>query len=237
MMSIPLANAAVGLTVPDILLKARQMILVVTDSWESNSADLQLFSRSRDGEPWRHTAGPWWVVIGRNGMAWAASLANDKLAGPVKKEGDGKAPAGVFTLGAVFGFAPTAHPNLKLEYFPITQTTLCIDDTESQYYGQMMDSELITKKDWKSAEIMFQYPQQYKLGIVVNYNAKGNLKQGGSCIFLHVKSSNKGTAGCTAMTLSQVTQLSHWLDPKAQPVIVQLPKDQYRQLQARWWLP
>lgn len=238
MILAPLANAAPELAAPGILLKAQQLILVVADSWETNTAELQLFSRANEGGQWQQTTGPWQVMMGKNGLAWAADFPADKWPGPVKKEGDGKSPAGVFTLGSVFGFASVADPDLKLDYFPVTKTTLCIDDPESQFYGQMLDTSQRSEKDWRSQEIMYKYPQQYQLGIIVNYNVQGQVKQGGSCIFLHVKGSNsKGTAGCTAMTVPQIKQLTLWLNPDDHPVLVQLPKEQYHRLKTIWNLP
>ena len=45
------------------------------------------------------TAAP--VSVGRNGAAWGLGLHAAQPQGPQKQEGDGRAPAGVFTLGAI----------------------------------------------------------------------------------------------------------------------------------------
>ncbi|HZJ16307.1 MAG TPA: hypothetical protein VFD27_14730, partial [Chthoniobacteraceae bacterium] len=61
--------------------------------------------------------------------------------------------------------------------------------------------------------------------VVIAHNPKC-VPRGGSCIFLHVWSRRgEGTAGCTAMSLAAIAELQRWLDPKAEPVLLQAPVD------------
>jgi len=105
--------------------------------------------------------------------------------------------------------------------------------------GKVIDSALVTTKDWRSSEIMSQYPDAYHQGIIVEYNTDEKIPQGGSCIFMHIKAINdqSGTYGCTAMPQKEFTMLSNWLDPKANPVLIQLPRSEYQLLQKTWGLP
>jgi hypothetical protein len=45
------------------------------------------------------------------------------------------------------------------------------------------------------------------------------------------------TSGCTAMSIGQIENLLAWLDPQAQPVLVQLPQEEYLRYQNSWALP
>ena len=55
---------------------------------------------------------------------------------------------------------------------------------------------------------------------------------------LHIWHSNsQGTAGCTAMSQSELERLLIWLDPARKPLLVQLPKPAYERLIDRWKLP
>jgi D-alanyl-D-alanine dipeptidase len=222
------ANAA-------MINNSKQLIVVITDSWNATNGQLQRFERKNNHQSWHAVGHPWPVIVGKNGLGWAANL--QQYVGPVKKEGDNKAPAGIFKLNTAFGFAAAADKKIKLLYVQITPSIVCVDDQRSTYYGQIIDSNKV-KKDWHSGEIMSQYPKQYQQGIVVNYNTDGKMLGAGSCIFLHVRGDiENGTAGCTAMTLSNIQRLSDWLVLKANPMLVQLPKGQYLQLQKRWGLP
>ena len=65
---------------------------------------------------------------------------------------------------------------------------------------------------------------QYEVGIVVAHNTEGKSKRG-SCIFLHVKKSQEDpTAGCTAMSLEEISKISEWLDRDKKPLLIQIPK-------------
>jgi D-alanyl-D-alanine dipeptidase len=54
---------------------------------------------------------------------------------------------------------------------------------------------------------------------------KQNLKNHGSCIFLHLlKTDTSPTAGCTAMKKSDMSTLISHLNPQKHPLLIQLPK-------------
>ena len=92
--------------------------------------------------------------------------------------------------------------------------------------------------DWDSAEKMLGVGAEYQLGVVVDHNVDPRTSEGGSCIFLHVwKDNQTGTSGCTAMLQTNIYRLVGWLDPAAQPVLVQLPIANYHQLQKTLQLP
>jgi D-alanyl-D-alanine dipeptidase len=72
---------------------------------------------------------------------------------PIKREGDHKSPAGIFRLGDAFGYAPQKPDGWRAHYLPITPSTQCVDDPQSQFYNRILDSSTVTG-DWKSAEHM-----------------------------------------------------------------------------------
>ncbi len=176
-------------------------------------------------------------------MGWGLGLTSTSApelrtaSGPIKHEGDGRAPAGIFTLGTAFGYAPQPLPASKLPYLPLTPSSECVDDVASIHYNRIIDCSAVTL-DWKSSEHMRSAGESYRWGIVVNHNAHPPAPGGGSCIFLHIwKGSGQGTAGCTAMPQSELEGLLTWLDPKRNPLLVQLPKQEYKSLRHLWKLP
>src|SRR5271156_5120528 len=89
------------------LASCEQLVTVTTKSWDDVNATIRLYERTTgDGYRWRPYGRPFPAVIGQHGLAWGVGLhADGEPGGPQKREGDLKAPAGVFRFGAVFGIA------------------------------------------------------------------------------------------------------------------------------------
>lgn len=228
-------------TSPATALKSsRQMLLVTTGDWNSVRGSLRRFERPDASAAWREIAGPVPVVVGRNGLGWGNGLnpPTDRP-GPVKAEGDGRSPAGIFRLSSAFGLEPANEvQGLKLPYQPLGAMIECVDDVKSAHYNSIVDRGQIGQPDWTSSEKMRAVGEQYRLGVVVDHNVAPRLAAGGSCIFLHIwQDAQTGTSGCTAMASAQMDGLIAWLDPSAHPVLVQLPEIECRQLQQAWQLP
>jgi L,D-peptidoglycan transpeptidase YkuD (ErfK/YbiS/YcfS/YnhG family) len=221
------------------LRDSRQVVLVVSDDWDATSAQLQCYARDGLARPWRPVGDRIPVSLGRTGLAWGRGLhGNSPLPGPDKREGDGKAPAGVFDLPLVFGYAAKEEAGgVKLPYLALTPQVVGVDDVKSRHYNRIVRTDE-TAKDWDSAEAMRRDDGLYEWGVLVNHNASPVLPGAGSCIFLHVwRGEGKPTAGCTAMSRPHMVALATWLDPQAKPVLVQLPRAAYQRLASPWGLP
>jgi L,D-peptidoglycan transpeptidase YkuD (ErfK/YbiS/YcfS/YnhG family) len=193
---------------------SRQCLLVITPSWTSTSGVLTVFTRSGDDTAWIQRGGKIPVVLGKNGLAWGRGLACVRsFPGPVKKEGDERAPAGIFRLSSAFGYAPaTEARGIKLPYIAITSQSEAIDDPASHYYNQLVERSRISVPDWRSSEKMQRADDVYRWGVVVDHNTPPT-KGAGSCIFLHVwRGPASVTAGCTAMAEPNLKALIAWLD-------------------------
>ena len=220
----------------DPLRNARQCLLVSTRDWESLGGSMRLFACERRDSVWREFGSPRRVVVGKSGLGWGRGLVDtESLPGPRKKEGDGKAPAGVFRLISAFGYAPTCHT--KLPYLALSPDIEAIDDPQSRYYNQLVSRSKIASPDWRTSEHMFRSDDRYKWGIVVAHNMPPQ-PGAGSCIFLHIWNNPPGpTVGCTAMPEKNIVDLIGWLDPKRQPVLIQMPSEAYGILHDTWHLP
>ena len=221
---------------------ARQMILVTTFDWNSVQGKLQRFERLKPKDKWHKVGAEAMIVVGRNGLAWGKGLHSDSIYQPaqqIKREGDGKSPAGVFSLTAAFGTVAVGQTTLvKLPYTPLVESTECVDDVKSGSYNTIVDRRQTGSLDWDSSEKMLAVGEPYALGIFVAHNSNPVRKGMGSCIFLHIwKNSETGTAGCTAMPKENISQIVQWLDPKAAPVLVQLPTEEFKKLRKQWQLP
>ena len=213
--------------------------MVTTKGWDDVEATVQLYERVGADKHWRRVGEPFRAALGEHGLAWGIGLHGTGEPGePEKREGDRKAPAGIFRFGNAFG---TARPNqvrfLRLPYRQVTSTIEAIDDPQSRYYNQVIDRRTVTHPDWASFESMLQVGGRYRLGVIIEHNTPA-YPGFGSCIFFHVWDPRyPGTTGCTATSYGDLVHLLRWLDPKKNPLIVQLPVDEYQKLKQRWGLP
>jgi zinc D-Ala-D-Ala dipeptidase len=217
---------------------AEQLVVVTTPSWTSTTGTMRRLERSTPTSEWRSVDAPIPVVVGRTGIAWGVGFDEISAEDPHKNEGDGKAPAGVFALDTAFGFAPRdSMRDVKLPYVQLLPTSDCVDDTASIHYNTVVDRARVPRVDWNSAEHMREVPQ-YKIGVIVGYNASPPAKARGSCIFLHIwNGPDSHTAGCTAFDEAKLRDVIAWLDPKRRPLLVQLTATSYSALRADWKLP
>jgi L,D-peptidoglycan transpeptidase YkuD (ErfK/YbiS/YcfS/YnhG family) len=218
------------------LAECKQMILVVVPSWKSTSGSIRLFERS-SGSKWTGIRPSFPCVVGKSGLGWGIGLHGTGLMGePRKKEGDGRAPAGIFQLNICMGIAPLKKA-LRFPYRQITATTEAVYDPKSRYYNRVVDRSSVHQVDWSSAEQMLRPDGLYRWVVVVEHNWK-SYPGFGSCIFLHLWL-GKGipTIGCTGMSLEDVKFLVYWLDANKHPLLVQLPESIYLRVKQSWQLP
>ena len=217
---------------------SQQLVVVTIPGWTSTTGSMQRFERANAKSEWRAIDQSVPVVVGRTGMAWGVGFDGVSSEGPHKREGDGKAPAGMFPLDTAFGFAARdSMQGVRLPYVQLLPGTECVDDTASSHYNTVVDRASVPRIDWNSAEHMRQVAQ-YKMGVIVAYNAKLPVKGRGSCIFLHIWAGPQShTAGCTALDEAKLREMMRWLDPEKRPLLVQLTDGDYRNLKTRWKLP
>ena len=212
----------VGLSLAFMTLQAqipdtKQLIVVKTKNWSISNGILQRYERKE--QAWQKVGKALNIKLGRNGLGWGIGLHTvPKNAKIIKKEGDGKSPAGIFTLKQAFGYEALS---VKYPYKVYKETDHCVDDVHSKLYNKIIDSTKV-KSDYKSKEHMKFPKNYYKYGIVVNHNhidEAGAKKGAGSCIFMHIK--DVPTAGCTVMSESEMKEIIAWLEPKDNPLLVQ----------------
>jgi L,D-peptidoglycan transpeptidase YkuD (ErfK/YbiS/YcfS/YnhG family) len=239
-LSLVLASCTRGGVRPvDIAWKdAQQMVLVTSADWDANQGTMRTFVR--DGDDWRAASGAVPVMIGRAGSAWGNGL-HAPQPGSSKREGDGRAPAGVFRIGTAFGYA--ADADTALPYAAMRESSWCIDVPASPLYNHIVDAAIVGAAAVEGStepmrrDLHADGDQRYKLGFVVEHNAQAR-SGAGSCIFGHLwKAPGEETAGCTAMDEPVMRELLAWLDQRQQPVFVLLPEKEYLRLKAEWRLP
>jgi D-alanyl-D-alanine dipeptidase len=223
------------------LRASTQILVVTTQDWNGVEGTLQAYERPQTRKKWKAVGDSIPVVVGKKGLGWGAGVASDAgrwaASGPIKQEGDGKSPAGIFRISTAFGYAAQEPSGWKMPYLSLTSSVECVDDVRSKFYNRVLDRETIAP-DWSSSEQMLRPDGQYRRGLMVDHNAEPVTAGAGSCIFLHIwLGPGVGTTGCTAMAQEQLEALLARLDPARRPLLVQLPRPQYKKLRRYWKLP
>lgn len=215
-----------------------QLVVVTAPSFDAWHAQLRRYARA-PGAAWQLVGEPISVVLGRAGLAWGDGLhgsgAPRGRTGPVKREGDGRSPAGVFALGNVHGYAADAPAGVTLPYAQATAALRCVDDPSAAEYNHIVEAGP-RAASWRSAERMRRDDAVYELALDIEHNRAPVVPEHGSCIFAHVwVNAQTPVAGCTGMALSELRDLLTWLKPGA--LWVALPDAEYQALGACWKLP
>lgn len=218
-----------------------QLVVVVTRDWNAPSGELRRYERGDESTTWHEVGDAAPVTVGRAGTAWGIGLHPAQSSGPQKREGDGRAPAGVFALGTAFGYAGSAAT--ALPYRGMGGSDYCIDVPASPLYNRIVDardvgeSAVAGSTEPMRRDLHANGDQRYRLGFVIEHNPEAHAGAG-SCIFAHLwKAPGEPTAGCTAMADGVMEQLLGWLDPQHAPVFVLLPQSEYQRLRSSWTLP
>jgi len=210
---------------------SKQLLLVTSPNWSATAGLAQRFERSPQSPHWHGVGEPLHVNLGRHGMAWGRGLHQPER-GPIKREGDGRTPAGVFPLGSLFGYAdkPPETAAGSFPYIHIQAGTECVEDPRSPLYNRIVAS--------RPKGAMLRADGVFRLGFVIEQNAPEAIPGAGSCVFFHVqRGPAQATSGCTSASLPDLESLVSWLEPKSKPLLVQLPQEEYRRLRKDWALP
>jgi len=206
---------------------SQQLIVIISEDFNSSQAQMRLYEKEKKQF---FTLGESTVVnIGRNGLGWGIGQSGlqPKDGEPFKREGDGKAPAGIFKISKAFGYAKRLQT--KMPYIQADKELICVDDVSSKDYNKIL--ELEKNNAPKSFEWMRRKDNLYKMGLVIEHNIEAK-KGAGSCIFFHIqKAEDAPTAGCSAMSEVLLSSVIQWLDPKKEPLLLQIPKSHCNEAQ------
>lgn len=217
-------------------VESLQAVVVTTDSPTAIQGEARLFERKNAKSKWKRLGDDFPVVVGRGGLGWSADSAPAGVS-DLKKEGDGRSPAGLFPLTFAFG-RPDKPGEVKLSYSKLEGYSECVDDVASTHYNKLVDRLKVGNFDWKSSEKMLEVGPEYDLGVFVAYNSYPIRRGDGSCIFLHIwKDASTGTSGCTAMKRDDLLRILNWADPNKKPYLVQMTESDHRRFTKAWNLP
>ncbi len=190
---------------PRVLHRATRILIITVPDMNTAKGTLRTFERASPIARWTPRSESEPAVVGARGIAWGHRFSHLAKSGePIKQEGDKRTPAGIYRLGAAFGFAKDDRAG-RVQLAPGRH--FCVDDVSSPLYGQIVARS--TAGDKASGEDMAANAL-YRRGIFIEYPPYGKAKAG-SCISLHVwQGEGIGTAGCVALPEARLAQLQDW---------------------------
>jgi L,D-peptidoglycan transpeptidase YkuD (ErfK/YbiS/YcfS/YnhG family) len=229
------ASWAAGEGIPS---DSRQLIVGTAAGWDSSEVVLQRWERDAGGA-WQKAGPEWPARLGKNGLAWGRGL-HPAQEGLQKKEGDGRAPAGMFKVGGAYGYEKEIVHNPRLPYAQVTELDLWVEDPASPDYNRHIKLSAPPGTEWEKKQQMRLNDPAHSLKLFVEHNAGSDMEPGaGSSIFFHIWRADGGkpTSGCTTMEADRLRELIAWVDPAKDPVYVLLPAAEMQRLKKAWSLP
>src|ERR1700733_5290474 len=125
-------SSAYAAGVPD---DCTQLIVGIAPDWNSIHGNVQLFERSPGGK-WESAAPAFPVLFGKTGLAWGSGLAGQNENGSRKTERDGRAPAGVFSMGKIYTYDAQLPAGADYPFHQVTTADAWVDDVKSPDYNR-----------------------------------------------------------------------------------------------------
>jgi L,D-peptidoglycan transpeptidase YkuD (ErfK/YbiS/YcfS/YnhG family) len=216
--------------------EARQLVLVTAEGILVDKGTLRRYARTGPGAPWVEAGQPVPCRLGRKGLGQGRGLAAALPGGPVKREGDGRTPAGVFSIPAAFGYASAedaARAGVRLPYVAVSDRTSCVTDAGSPLFGRVVGPEERPEGGVRQ-DRMVRDDGANAWGLVIGHNVGAADPQAGTCIFLNVRpAGGPATGGSVGIPAEAAAALAAWLDPSAKPVVAVMPEAEAK----AWGLP
>lgn len=233
----PLAGAATNVFP---VAGCRQLLVVTAKDFAASSGLLRRFARQGPDAPWQEIGGGVPCRLGRNGLGVGRGLV-DFSDGPVKKQGDGRTPAGLFRLPEAFGYADEAAARaagVRLPYAALTDRSACVTAPDSPLFGRIAGPEAREAGGAVRQERMVRDDRANVWGVLVGHNREQPDPGAGACVFVNVRpASGPPTGGSVGCPEDVAAGLAAWLDPAGAPVLAVLPEAVYRRERQAWGLP
>lgn len=233
----PLADAQLPTQLPP---DVRQLLVATAPDWGSHRGQLWVFHKPQPGSAWQQTLFPGSIpiLLGSNGLAWGrGSLLNPK--GQPKQERDGRAPAGCFAIGKLYGYSAKPPLGTSIPYHQVGQWDAWPDDPANPFYNRHVvidPSKGIPP--WFEKQKMRHGDFAYEWLLEVRHNSDPPVPGAGSVIFFHIRRGpDRATSGCTTMEKSDLVKIIQWLRPAGHPHYILLPQAEYQRLKPHWQLP
>lgn len=217
-----------------------QAIIGIANDWDSSHVTLSLVEKNTRGN-WVRVMGPVRARLGRSGLVWGLGLHSNPWLATVKKEGDGRSPAGIFRVGGLWVTNKTpVKRDARIPLVKVGPADLWVSDPAYPHlYNRHVRLDHPARTAWEKKEQMRQTDYAHSIKLLICHNTEKPVPGAGSSIFFHIwrKDGAAPTAGCTAMAEDNLRAIISRLNPTRHPVYILLPKEEYAKRRASWNLP
>ena len=215
---------------------AKQLIVSIAPTWNSNMGRLQCFERSGSG--WKATTNAWPVLYGKSGLAWGRGVLGNGGPGLQKTERDKRAPAGIFRIGTIYTYDAALPDGANYPFHTVTAADAWIDDPTLPHYNQHVTIDPQNPPPWFAKQKMRHGDFAYRWLVEIRHNSDPPQPGAGSAIFFHIRRGvDRPTAGCTTMAEENLVKLIRFLRADARPHYALLPRSEYEAKWKAWGLP
>ena len=216
----------------------RQLIVGIAPGWDSMQGYIQLFQRA-DGAEWHPASERVPVLFGKNGLAWGRGLEGTDEPGRHKQEHDGRAPAGVFSLGTIYTYDPALPDGAHYPFHQVSNADAWVDDVNSPNYNRFVTiPDPQNPPPWFEKMKMRQGDFAYHWLVEIRHNSDPPQAGAGSAIFFHIRrGETRPTSGCTTMAEPALVWVIRWLRAADHPAYALLPAAEYEKKWHVWGLP
>ncbi|EHK2441076.1 cell wall-binding protein [Clostridium perfringens] len=186
------------------LENSNQIIVVTTNNMSTSYCNIEIYEKNDSGE-WNNvdsTTGR----VGANGLSYIEN----------RVQSTNTTPAGVMSITGAFGVKN--NPGTKLDYIKVKNNMYWDLNSENSTYNR-----LINYNPGGDYEHLISYPKQYEYSLITDYNHNQVPNKGGA-IFVHCLGRG-ATGGCVSMPREKMIEILKWIDPKKNPKILVIPKD------------
>ncbi|XZK30568.1 L,D-transpeptidase family protein [Clostridium perfringens] len=186
------------------LENSNQIIVVTTNNMSTSYCNIEIYEKNDYGE-WNNvdsTTGR----VGANGLSYIEN----------RVQSTNTTPAGVMSITGAFGVKN--NPGTKLDYIKVKNNMYWDLNSENSTYNR-----LINYNPGGDYEHLISYPKQYEYSLITDYNHNQVPNKGGA-IFVHCLGRG-ATGGCVSMPREKMIEILKWIDPKKNPKILVIPKD------------
>ncbi len=232
--SVLMTGSLIASTLP---AECNQLLVGIADDWDNHRGSLYRLERSGSG--WKQVHPPIPALFGRNGVAWGLGLTGHNAGpGPNKREGDGRAPAGIFSLGKVYTYERSLPRGSDYPFHTVTEGDCWIEDPAHPQYNQHVRVDPANPPAWFAKQQMKQGDYAHHWKVEIHHNSGPIIPGAGSSIFFHIRRGpDRPSAGCTTMEQTELLSIIQWLREDRKPHYVLLPRAEYERLQEAWKLP